>query len=138
MVHTAVVLPRDLIERLKTDAERSERGVSTEIRQRLLLTYDLEGLPRDPETSDLIECITSLAENLAGDLGKKWHESKYALAAFKGGLDQLLEPYTLESGETRDIPGHTDMPEAVGRTHARLIMRARSGAHEADDERDRD
>ena len=57
MVHTAVVLPRDLLERLRTDAERSERGLSTEIRQRLQLTYDLEGLPRDPETSDLIECI---------------------------------------------------------------------------------
>ena len=115
MVHTAFVLPRDLIERLKADAERTDRGLSTEIRQRLQLTYDLEGLPRDPETSDLIECITSLAENLAGDLGKKWHESKYALAAFKGGLATFLAPYAPEGDEgAYDIPGHTDKPEAVG------------------------
>ena len=128
MVHTAVVLPRDLLERLRTDAERSERGLSTEIRQRLQLTYDLEGLPRDPETSDLIECIKSLANNLASDLGKKWHESRYALAAFKGGLATFLAPYAPQGDEgVRDIAGHSDNPETVGRTHARLIMAARGG-----------
>ena len=35
MVHTAVVLPRDLLEQLRKDAEASGRGLSTEIRQRL-------------------------------------------------------------------------------------------------------
>ena len=51
MVHTAVVLPRDLLERLRRDAKASDRGLSTEIRQRLQLTYDQEGLPSDPETN---------------------------------------------------------------------------------------
>lgn len=131
MVHTAVALPRDLLERLRTDAERSERGLSTEIRERLLLTYDHEGLPGDPETNDLIERIKALANNLAGDLGKKWHESRYALAAFKGGLATFLAPHAPEGDEgVRDIAGHTDNPEAVGRTHAQLIMAARRGGAE--------
>jgi hypothetical protein len=126
MVHTAVVLPQDLLKRLRTDAERSERGLSTEIRQRLQLTYDLEGLPRDPETSDLIEYIKSLANNLASDLGKKWHESSYALAAFTGGLMTFLAQHVPKGDQgKRDIAGHSDNPETVGRTHARLIMAAR-------------
>ena len=36
MVHTAVVLPPELVARLKTDAEASDQGLSAEIRQRLL------------------------------------------------------------------------------------------------------
>lgn len=128
MVHTAVVLPQDLLKRLRADAERSKRGLSTEIRQRLQWTYDLERLPHDPETSDLIERIKRLTNTLAGDLGKKWYESNYAMAAFKGGLGELLAPYAPEGDEgVRDIPGHADPPEAVGRTHARIIMAARRG-----------
>jgi hypothetical protein len=126
MVHTGVLLPQSLLERLRRDAEASDGGLSAQIRQRLQLTYDLEGLPRDPETSDLVECIKSLANNLARDLGKKWHESRYALAAFKGGLATFLTPYAPEGDEgVRDIAGHSDNPETVGRTHARLIMAAR-------------
>ena len=128
MVHTAVVLPRSLLERLRRDAEVSDRGLSTEIRQRLQLTYDLEGLPRDPETSDLVESIKILANNLAGDLRKKWHESRYALAAFKGGVATFLAPFQPEGDlNVRDADDPSDPPEVVGRTHARLIMAARRG-----------
>lgn len=128
MVHTAVVLPRGLLERLKRDADVSDRGLSTEIRQRLQRTYDLEGLPRDPETSDLVESIKSLANNLAGDLGKKWHKSRYALAAFKGGVLTFLAPFQPEGDlNVRDADDPSDSPEVVGRTHARLIMAARRG-----------
>ena len=123
MVHTAVVLPRDLLERLRTDAKRSERGLSTEIRQRLA-NYDVD----DPETKSLIECIKSLANNLASDLGKSWHESEYAKAALAGGIMAFLGPLSA----ARDIPGHTDNPETVGRTHARLITAARRGGEEND------
>jgi Arc-like DNA binding domain len=123
MVHTAVVLPRDLLERLRTDAERSERGLSTEIRQRLQTAYGQEGMPSDPETTALVHFIKNLSDNLAADLGKKWHESTYALAAFTGGVLTFLGKYAPENGAgARDIPGHSDSPEAVGRTHARLII----------------
>jgi hypothetical protein len=120
MVHTAIVLPRDLLDRLRKDAERSDQGLSTEIRHRLQSSYQTS----DRKTTELLTFIGSLADSLERDLGKKWHESSYAVAAFKGGLLTLLAPYEPNKGE-RDIPGHLDEPEAVGRTHARLIMAQR-------------
>src|SRR6516225_8650854 len=122
MVHTAVVLPRELLERLKSDAEKLDHGLSTEIRQRLQLTYDWAGLPKeDVETDDLIASIKSLAVNLAGDLGKKWHEHAYALAAFKAGVEAFLAQYKPKGDErarpdTRVVGDQDDPPEAVGRT----------------------
>jgi hypothetical protein len=132
MVHTAVVLPRDILERLKADAEAADRGLSTEIRQRLQLTYDLEGLPRDPETSELVEFIKNLADNLAGDLGKKWHQHAYALAALKAGVEAFLAQHQPEGDararpDTRVVGEPKDSPETVGRTHARLIWIAKYG-----------
>jgi hypothetical protein len=38
MVHTAVVLPSELIDQLKKDADASGQGLSAEIRQRLQST----------------------------------------------------------------------------------------------------
>jgi len=158
MVHTAVVLPRDLIERLKKDAEwepeiavsgkhpgawepdavsgkrvpseirkPSGRGLSTEIRRRLQLTYDQEGLPSDPQTTDLVRSIKNLADNLAGDLGKKWHEHPYTLAAFKAGVATFLAQYQPDGDasrrpDTRVVGEPDDPPDVVGRTHARLIL----------------
>jgi hypothetical protein len=129
MVHTAVVLPRDLIDRLKRDAGTTGRGLSTEIRQRLQLTYDLQGLPDDAETSGLVGSIKMLADNLAGDLGKKWHQHRYALAAFKAGVAELFARYQPEGDErarpdTRLVGEPEDPPEVVGRIHARLIRKA--------------
>jgi hypothetical protein len=126
MVHTAVVLPQDLLKRLRTDAEQSNRGLSTEIRQRLQSTYDEEGPPTDPETRKLVASIESLAESLAGDLRKKWHESRYALAALKAGVATFLAPYQSDGDlNVRDADDPNDPPEVVGRTHARLIMAGR-------------
>lgn len=126
MVHTAVVLPGDLLERLRRDAAASGQGLSAEIRRRLQLTYDLERLPHDSETKDLVRCIENLAENLAGDLGKKWHEQGYALAAFKAGVAAFLAHYNPKGDasirlDTRLVGESDDQPETVGRTHARLI-----------------
>jgi hypothetical protein len=202
MVHTAVVLPRELLDRLRQDAEvargeaveteagaarhprgrgrihlgtlqrpkpktgfsdgrggftdrgpkTSRQGISTEIRRRLQLTYDQEGLPSDPPTSNLVEAIKKLADNLADDLGKKWHEHPYALAAFKAGVATFLAQYQPEGDATKRpvaiFPGRSaaafaslpvesfaegverepdDPPEAVGRTLARAILRASGG-----------
>jgi hypothetical protein len=132
MVHTAVVLPRDLLERLRREAEARDRGLSTEIRQRLLAyeqDRDLELLQqRDHETKDMLEAIKLLADNLAGDLGKKWHEHPYGLAAFKAGVAAFLARYQPEGDEsvrpdTRVVGESNDPPDVVGRTHARLILK---------------
>jgi hypothetical protein len=132
MERTAVALPQDLLDRLRADAERADRGISTEIRQRLQLTYDLEQLPRDPETAELVECIKTLAANLAGDLSMKWDEHAYVLAAFKAGIAAFLAEYTPKGDanvrtDARVVGELSDPPEAVGRTHARLILISRRG-----------
>jgi hypothetical protein len=130
MVHTALVLPRDLLERLRKAAEVSDHGLSTEIRERLQLTCDLEGFPSDPVMNDLLNSIRLLADNLAGDLGEKWHQNPDALAAFKAGVATFLALYRPESDEsarpdTRVVGELPDPPDAVGRTHARLILNAK-------------
>src|ERR1019366_282282 len=95
-------------------------------------TYDRQGLPKDLETDDLVNAIKNLADNLAGDLGKKWHEHEYALAAFKAGVAAFLAQYKPDCDESerpdaRVVGEPDDPPEAVGRTHARLIWIASRG-----------
>jgi hypothetical protein len=120
MVHTAVVLPPELVARLKTDAEASGQGLSAEIRQRLQSTYLSQGLPA--ETNRLLAAIRKLADMLARDLGTEWYGHSYALAAFKAGVLALLSRYELEGNEKLRPDGEgDDPPEAVGRTYARLI-----------------
>jgi hypothetical protein len=129
MVHTALVLPRDLIERLKEDAQKSNRGLSTEIRQRLQMSY--ERAP-DPRTRNLVECIKELADSLDRDIGAKWYQHEPTLDAFRAGITALLD--LSKKGETPNdfdpfIGGHPDdqPPQVIGQTHARLIWRARRG-----------
>ena len=121
MVHTAVVLPKDLLERLRTNAEAAEHGLSTEIRERLYFAHSLQN---DPVTSDLVRLIKNLADGVADARGKKWHEHPKALAAFKAGVAEYLAQYHPE-GDASTPPGeHDDHPETEGRTLARLFRKA--------------
>jgi hypothetical protein len=117
MVHTAVVLPPELIARLKADAEASGQGLSGEIRLRLQSTY-----LGDPETNRFLAAVRKLADMLARDLGIEWCQHSYALAAFKAGMAALLSRYVLDGDEKVRPDGEgNDPPEVVGRTYARLI-----------------
>ena len=51
---------------------------------------------RSGETEDLIEMTAGLAVRLREDLGAKWHEHAYALAAFKAGVVAFLAQYKPE------------------------------------------
>ena len=127
MVHTAVVLPQDLLDRLRKDAEAADQGVSAEIRRRLQMTYDQEGLPT--QTTDLIKSIKALADSLARDLKVQWYEHEFALKAFKAGIEVFLRQHDAEGDAYIYTPFHghpDDAPhDVVGQTHARLILRAR-------------
>ncbi len=127
MVHTAVVLPQDLLDRLRKDAEAADQGVSAEIRRRLQMTYDHEGLPT--QTTDLIKSIKALADSLARDLKVQWYEHEFALKALKAGIAVFLGQYDAEGDARPDTPfsGHPDDAphDVIGQTHARLILRAR-------------
>lgn len=134
MIHTAVVLPRDLLEQLRKDAAASGKALSSEIRHRLQLVDSAEAMEalRDPETKDLVEMIENLANNLASDVGKKWHEHPYALAAFKAGVVAFLAQYKPEGDasvrpDTRVFGEPNDPPDVVGRMHARASWTARNG-----------
>jgi hypothetical protein len=133
MVHTAVVLPPDLIAQLKTDAKKSGQGMSAEIRERLRATYLMELSRGDPETGNLLNAIKHLSDFLARDLGKRWHQHPYAMAAFKAGVAALLARYQPKGDETLrpDTKLIGDPPDVVGRTHARLIGIA---GHEEEDD----
>jgi hypothetical protein len=136
MIHTAVVLPAELIKRLKADAKKSGRGMSAEIRDRLRVTYLMELSRGDSETGNLLHAIKHLSDFLARDLGKRWHEHRYAMAAFKAGVAAFLSRYQPEGDETErpdtQVVGEpADPPDVVGRTHARLIGIA---GHEEEEE----
>jgi hypothetical protein len=136
MVHTAVALPRDMLERLKRDAEAAGHGLSTEIRVRL-------GTPeRDRQTLELLDAIALLAVYVKDDLAKEWHEHAYTFAAFTAGVNALLAYYQPE-GDEKEPPDeihlqlrrlgysdrweaieNDDSPETIGRTYARLVRLA--------------
>ena len=67
MIHTAVVLPPDLVERLKIDAHAHNRGLSAEIWERLRRTY--REAAEDAETTRLLAAVRKLSNMLARDLG---------------------------------------------------------------------
>ena len=127
MVHTAVVLPRDLLEQLKKAAGECGRGLSTEIRGRLQDSADLEkGLQIDTVTSDLLNSIRLLAEGLARDMSGIWHRNSDVLDAFKAGVMAFLSQYPLQVSvgavPDRQVSSELDDPPAVvGRTLARRI-----------------
>jgi hypothetical protein len=129
MRHTGVVLPQKLLARLTTEGAKSGRGVSGEIRHRLQASYDLDGL--NQPTRQLIEDTKGLAESLALDIGRQWHEHEFVRKALKAGFAVFLEEYDPEAKRGPDVVfgGHPDDAphDVVGRTHARLILRARQG-----------
>jgi hypothetical protein len=120
MVHTAIVLPPELIARLKVDAEANGQGLSAEIRQRIQLTYLQEGPAK--ETNRLLKAIRKLADVVVRDQGTQWFDHSYSLAAFKAGVVAFLSRYYLDGDEKIHPDGKSDdPPEVVGRTYARFI-----------------
>ena len=101
MVHTAVVLPPDLIAQLKADAKKTGQGMSAEIRERLRATYLMQLSRGDLETGKLLNAVKHLSDFLARDLGKRWHEHPYAMAAFKAGVAALLARYQPQAMKDR-------------------------------------
>jgi hypothetical protein len=127
MVHTAVVLPPDLLERLRKDGDAAGHGLSGEVRTRLQITYLLADLKHeDLMTGGLLHAIRHLAGKIERDVKKKWHEHAYAHAAFRAGVLDFLARQK-PPGEANKRPDaasqapDNDPPEVVGRTLARLF-----------------
>lgn len=131
MAHTGVVLPNDLLQRLKGNGASSGRGLSGEIRHRLQIAYEQEA--RDPETRYLVECTEHFADSLERDLNVPWHQTEFGRSAMKAGLLVLLREYDTGSDKAPAAPwsGYPDdaPPEVVAETHMRLVMRAHPRKH---------
>jgi hypothetical protein len=86
MVHTAVVLPPEMIEQLK----QSERGLSEEIRGRLKQSLDAESR-YDRQTRELAENIMELAALIPRHAKAEWHQHPEAHATLKRMIQVFLE-----------------------------------------------
>lgn len=127
MVHTAVVLPPDMIERLK----QSERGLSEEIRRRLerSLAEDAALAAIDPETQDLIEAVAWMADQLQRDTSVPWHYHQRAHEALSTAFQTYFA--SLKPPLSEGPPGVTDLflayladdPQTLGRAIARHYVR---------------
>jgi len=87
MTHSAVRLPRDLLERLKRAG--GERGMGEEIRRRLEASFEAEKTPSNPKTRELLEAISSFAEETNAYYGS-WSEDAFAFRVLKACVDMLL------------------------------------------------
>ena len=156
MLHTAVVLPREVVQRLKEAGKASGTGLSEQVRLRLQLAelvtqgeeeqevlrrlqaLVLRGPPEDPKTKGLLCAIRVISQSLARDLTTQWHENPYVHAAFKAAILDCLKRYGPDEEADPDGAMWTERgpPEAVGRTHARMIVLGRDAVWYSGDEQD--
>src|SRR5260370_379573 len=129
MLRTSLVLPREVLDRLRA----SERGVSEEIRDRLV--GSLLDDERPAETRMLVAEIVQLAEEVRRDFGTEWHTDLNAYKALVAAIvDQLATKEPKEvSGAVPALFGrgdHNDPPEVIGRALARKYRREKQGIEE--------
>jgi hypothetical protein len=117
MVHTAVVLPADVIERLK----RSERGLSEEIRNRLVYTLFVDEF--DARTRELALAVMRLADDVRGHTGQPWYGGRQPFEVLETALQTYLatlKPVNeLPSADFRDDPA--TLGRAIARNDARRV-----------------
>jgi hypothetical protein len=90
MLQSAIRLPKDLHDRLKKAG--GERGMGEEIRRRLEASFESERLPEDPTTHELLQAISTVADELTDDFGR-WSENAFAFEVLKTCVDMLLALY---------------------------------------------
>jgi hypothetical protein len=123
-------VPRELHERLKTAAEKNNRGITAEVRERLEASLAPRAVNSDPKTQELLDAIANVARTI-GSFYKPWHESPYSLAVVRSAVATLLtalgpkgEPvFEPEPEDWASILFDTnDPPETVGRALAMMTL----------------
>lgn len=90
MIQSAIRLPRNLHERLKKAG--GERGMGEEVRRRLEASFDAEKAPANPKTHELLDAISSCAEETTSYYGG-WWEDAFAFEVLKACVNMLLTHY---------------------------------------------
>jgi hypothetical protein len=100
MIHTAIVLPSEMIQLLK----QSERGLSQEIRHRL--TQSLVADEHDPRTRKLAGAVMELSRIIAEQAKHQWFDHPEVHAALMGAVHEYLVRYRPSiEGTPAEIPG---------------------------------
>jgi hypothetical protein len=125
-VHTAVVLPREMLDQLRASGRERGRGVSEEIRERLAGSL-LEDAA-DQKTRTLVAEMSQLAEEVRLDFGTPWHADMNAHAALVAAMDDQLASHKPKevSAAVPALFGPAninDPPEVIGRALARKYRR---------------
>jgi hypothetical protein len=128
-VPTGIRLDAAILERLG----KGERGVSEEIRTRLLRTFAEDDL--DAVTRELCVGLINLAAKLKADFGIEWHARPRAHQAFAAGVAQWIADYAPPPREGPPAAsdlfyfGPDDEPETVGRMRTRDVQREHNFPH---------
>jgi hypothetical protein len=125
-VHTAVVLPQEILDQLR----QSERGVSEEVRRRVALTIEQDAT--DPITRELCQLLVDTAVTLTQNFGVSWHSQPKAHAVFAAAVADLLAGYEPERppvAVASDLLGPDDPPETIGKMLAMQVRFGRSYPH---------
>jgi hypothetical protein len=127
-VHTAVVFPADMLERLR----RSERGVSDEVRRRVALTLDADAY--DEPTRELAGEIMRMAAEVELETGAAWHSHAGSHAAFRQAILSRLARLKPEGptafGERPRQSGPGDDPQEIGMWAEHAVWEARGWSAE--------
>jgi hypothetical protein len=121
-----ITLGDDLREKLDDACYISLRSVAEEIRQRLEMSFDLDG---DERTLDLIYAMLFFARAVEIDFNRRWWLNEKARSAFLAAVVDQITSYVIDSAEVpnrltrKQSSAHDDPPEAIGRTFARNFRR---------------
>jgi hypothetical protein len=128
-IHTAVVLPPEVLDRLR----QSERGVSEEIRRRIALTLEQDAI--DPATRELLAAVTWIAGELHRQSRASWHAFPKAHEALSVAIQTWLEMVKPKEpgGAANDLLSPDD-PPTLGRSIARHYQRFKAEMEKTDRE----
>jgi hypothetical protein len=117
-VHTAVVLPREMLDLLRESGRSRGMGVSEEIRERLAGSLFDDAC--DPITRTFAGEVYELARRVRRQFGAEWYAFVNAHEAMVHALADQLASYK-PTATSADAPGTTpdDPPAVVGRVIAR-------------------
>jgi hypothetical protein len=120
-VHTAVVLPREMLELLRESGRARGMGVSEEIRDRLAKSLFDDAL--DQTTRYFTGEIFELAKKVRRYFGGEWYADANAHAALVAAVEDQLASHKPAATSAAATPGTTtplaDPPAVVGRVIAR-------------------
>jgi len=126
-----ITLGDDLRAKLDSSSDINQRSIAEEIRQRLEMSFDIQG---DGHTLDLIYAILFLARETMRDFGATWWGDERARSAFMAAIVDQVMSYPISPSDLAAKPlitlgtreqqaGPEDPPEAIGRAIARTYRR---------------